>query len=570
MNRMNETATGTGPRAAARTGVPLPPVAVHTPPVPQQGPPRLGKVLARAAAITAALTVAGSVLGLVRDQSIAHLFGAGSDSDAFLISWTVPEMASTLLIEDAMALVLVPAFSHALARRAAGEHPDPVRSLVSATLPRLLVLLGCTTGLLVLGAPVIVELLAPGLAEPQVAVQCTRLTALTVLSFGVTGYLSAALRAHRSYLPPATIYVAYNVGIIVTMLVLHSLWGVRAAAAGVAAGSVLMVLAQLPAFVRHLAVRPSGGETVLTGQTLLNGKAPLTGVVPAARPALLGLGVLAPVLIFTVCRQSQVLVERFLAASLPAGSISHLNYAQKVAQVPMMLSLMICTVTFPVVAKAVADGEGDQARRRVERDLALAGVVVLAGTAVVVAYAPQIIEVLFQRGAFSAADTATTASIMRVYALGLLGQCLVGALGRPFFSTVRPTWFPAAAMAAGLLVNGVAGALAVGPWGVYGITASNALGITVTAVLLLRGLGSRVVSIHVRGVALTLARLSAAAVAACAVGLFAAPLIPGAVASLAAGCLLVPGVFAAAALALRAPEIVGLLDLTKRRFRHVR
>lgn len=346
--------------------------------------------------------------------------------------------------------------------------------------------------------------------------------------------------------------------------------GVRAAAAGVAAGSVLMVLAQLPAFVRHLAVRPSGGETVLTGQTLLNGKAPLTGVVPAARPALLGLGVLAPVLIFTVCRQSQVLVERFLAASLPAGSISHLNYAQKVAQVPMMLSLMICTVTFPVVAKAVADGEGDQARRRVERDLALAGVVVLAGTAVVVAYAPQIIEVLFQRGAFSAADTATTASIMRVYALGLLGQCLVGALGRPFFSTVRPTWFPAAAMAAGLLVNGVAGALAVGPWGVYGITASNALGITVTAVLLLRGLGSRVVSIHVRGVALTLARLSAAAVAACAVGLFAAPLIPGAVASLAAGCLLVPGVFAAAALALRAPEIVGLLDLTKRRFRHVR
>lgn len=558
MNRMNETATGTGPRAEARTAVPVPPVAVHAPPVPQQGPPRLGKVLARAAAITAALTVAGSVLGLVRDQSIAHLFGAGSDSDAFLISWTVPEMASTLLIEDAMALVLVPAFSHALARRAAGEHPDPVRSLVSATLPRLLVLLGCTTGALVLGAPLIVELLAPGLAEPQVAVQCTRLTALTVVSFGITGYLSAALRAHRSYLPPATIYAAYNVGIIVTMLVLHSLWGVRAAAAGVAVGSVLMVLVQLPAFVRQLAVRPIDGGALLTGTT------------PAARPALLGLGVLAPVIIFTVCRQSQVLVERFLAASLPAGAISHLNYAQKIAQVPMMLSLMICTVTFPVVAKAVADGEGDQARRRVERDLALAGVVVLAGTAVVVAYAPQIVEVLFQRGAFSAADTATTASIMRVYALGLLGQCLVGALGRPFFSTVRPTWFPAAAMAAGLLVNGVAGALAVGPWGVYGITASNALGITVTAALLLRGLGSRVVSIHVRGVALTLARLSAAAVAACAAGLFAAPLIRWAPASLAVGCLLVPCAFAAAALALRAPEVVGLFDLTKRRFRHVR
>lgn len=110
------------------------------------------------------------------------------------------------------------------------------------------------------------------------------------------------------------------------------------------------------------------------------------------------------------------------------GAISHLNYAQKVAQMPMVLSLMICTVTFPVVAQAMAAGEREKARLRVERDLGLAGTVVLLGTAVVLGYAPQIIEVLFQRGAFDAADTASTAQVMRVYALGLLGHCLVGAL----------------------------------------------------------------------------------------------------------------------------------------------
>ncbi|MFJ3710580.1 murein biosynthesis integral membrane protein MurJ [Streptomyces sp. NPDC090053] len=559
---MNETTTGAQARAGARTTVPPPavPAPALVPPA-EQGPPRLGRVLARAAAVTAALTIAGSLLGLVRDQSIAHLFGAGPDSDAFLISWTVPEMASTLLIEDAMALVLVPAFSHALARRAAGDHPDPVRTLVSGTLPRLFVLLGCATGALVLGAPVVVDVLAPGLADPRLAVECTRLTAVTVLSFGITGYLSAALRAHRSYLPPASIYLAYNVGIIVTMLVLHSLWGVRAAAAGVAAGSVLMVLAQLPFFVRKMSAGPGAEGLLVRGGT---------PPVRPARPALLGLGVLAPVIVFTLCRQSQVLIERFLAAALPAGAISHLNYAQKVAQVPMVLSLMICTVTFPVVAQAVSDGDEDQARRRVERDLALAGVVVLMGTAVVVACAPQIVEVLFQRGLFTARDTATTAAVMRVYALGLLGQCLVGALGRPFFSTTRPTWFPAAAMAAGLLVNTVAGALAVGPWGVYGIAAANALGITVTALLLLRGLGSRVVPIRVRAVTATLGRLTVAATAAGAAGWLVTPLVPGAPLGLALGCLLVPGVFTAAALALRSPEVAGLLDLAEQRIRHVR
>lgn len=158
---------------------------------------------------------------------------------------------------------------------------------------------------------------------------------------------------------------------------------------------------------------------------------------------------------------------------------------------PMVLSLMVCTVTFPVVAKAMAEGDRDRARRRVEQDLAMAGATVLLGTALVVGYAPQIIEVLFQRGAFDARDTATTATVMRVYAAGLLGHCLVGALCRPFFSAGRATWFPAGAMAVGLAVTVVAGAVAVGTFGVNGIAAANAAGISTTAVLLLRGLGSR-------------------------------------------------------------------------------
>ncbi|GAA4939030.1 hypothetical protein GCM10023238_00870 [Streptomyces heliomycini] len=62
--------------------------------------------------------IAGSLLGLVRDQSLARLFGAGSDTDAFLVAWTVPEIAATLLIEDGLAIALIPAFSMALARRA--------------------------------------------------------------------------------------------------------------------------------------------------------------------------------------------------------------------------------------------------------------------------------------------------------------------------------------------------------------------------------------------------------------------------------------------------------------------
>ncbi|MER6709150.1 lipid II flippase MurJ, partial [Streptomyces fumanus] len=450
--------------------------------------------MARAALLTAALSVAASLLGLVRDQALARLFGAGSGTDAFLVAWTVPEFAATLLIEDGLAFALVPMFSLALARRARGAPGDPVRALVAATLPRLAPAFAAVAALTALTAPYLVRVLAPGLPDRALAVDCTRLTATCVLSFGLAGYASAALRAHRRFLAPAAIYVAYNTGIITTMFLCGGAWGVRAAALGVAVGGCLMVAVQLPA---------------LLGQVR---RGPARRAGPAAdgtRP--LALALLGTVLLFALGRQSQVLIERFLASGLPAGAISHLNYAQKVAQIPMTLSLMLCTVTFPVVARALADGDTERARRRVERDVALAAHLVLLGAATVVACAPQLVGLLFQRGAFTPADTAATAGVMRVYALGLLAQTVVGALARTYFSAGRASWYPAAAMAAGLAATAVLGAGAVTAWGVRGLAAANAAGITVTAALLLAGTGRRAVPVRTGRVLAGLGRALAVA-----------------------------------------------------------
>lgn len=555
------------------------------------------RFLARAALLTAILTAAGALLGLVRDQTIAHLYGAGPDTDAFLVAWTVPEVASTLLIEDAMALILVPAFSLALARRAT-DRPlldrDPVHSLLRTTLPGLLLALSAGAVLLMFSAPWVVAVLAPGLPDTQLAVDCTRLTATCAFSFGIAGYCSAALRAHGSFVPPAMIYVAYNIGIIATMLILSDRLGVRAAAAGVAVGGVLMVVVQAPVVWRRLRERRATAEQ--TREHAPEQPRVLADAQPAderpvhARPAhvrpageqpavdqpgggarpLVALGLLAPVIVFALTRQSQVLIERFLAAPLPAGAISHLNYAQKVAQMPMVLSLMLCTVTFPVVARAMAAGDTDRARRRVERDLALAGVIVLVGAATVVACAPQIIEILFQRGAFDRADTAATATVMRVYALGLLGHTLVGALVRCYFSAARPLWFPALAMFLGLVLTTAGGALLVGVWGVLGIAAGNALGITVTAALLLHGVARHSVPVRVRHMTGGLVKLSAAAASATGAGWLCGALIPSPVPAAAVACAVVAAVFLVIARALQAPEIDSVIRSVTRKFIDVR
>ncbi|WP_200306533.1 lipid II flippase MurJ [Streptomyces adelaidensis] len=554
---MTVTPPGTTDGAPAAPGpvptpAPTPVPAARAAAEPTDVAPPTGRFLARATLVTAVLTAVGSLLGLGRDQALSYLFGAGPETDAFLVAWTVPEFAATLLIEDGLAIVLVPMISVAVARRAQGAPGDPVRALVATTLPRLSLAFMAAAALLIAGAPYLVKVLAPGLPDPGLAVDCARLTATCVFTFGLAGYCSAALRAHRRFVAPAAIYVAYNTGIIAAMFVLGGRWGVRAAAIGVAVGGGLMVLSQLPFLVRELRRK----------------SATVAELAEPARP--MDLALVSTVLLFGLCRQSQVLIERFLGSTLPAGAISHLNYAQKVAQIPMTFSLMLCTVTFPVVAQALAQGDTELARSRVQKDLALVSCIVLLGAAVIVACAPQITELLFQRGAFTPEDTAATAAVMRVYALGLLGHAMVGALVRSYFSTRRPSWYPLAAMATGIFVTSCIGAVTVGGWGVLGIAAANAAGITVTALLLLYGIGGRGVPIHVRQVVAEMSRPVRAAVVAAAVGLFCASRLDTPVLGLAVGSAVVSVVFVALARALGACGFASALHSVTRRLPYVR
>lgn len=528
-------------------------------PAPGPGRAPRGGFLAKAFGVTAVLSAAGSGLGLLRDLLLARYFGASQGTDAFLVAWTVPETAAPLLIEDAMSFLMVPAFALALVLREEDpDAPDPVRQLVRATLPGLLLALSGLALAAALGAPQLVELLAPGLPDPGLAVSCTRITAITVLPFGVAGYLAAALRAHHSFTAPAGIYVAYNLGILALLFGFHGVLGVRSAALGVALGSLLMAVLLVGPFLRHLRAGQAGAGRTRRGRNALV-------LMPLA---------LLPVAAFTLTRQSQVFVERYLGSALPPGTISHLNYAAKVSQLAMTAGILICTVTFPLVARALAAGDLTAARDRVEKDLGQAAAVVLLGTAFLMACAPSAVSLLFERGAFGPGDTTATAAVIRVYSFGLPAQALMGVMIRPYFS-LRPVvrraddprsedggrrmldWYPVAAMLLGLGVTVTVGLLATPRFGALGLAAGNAAGITAAAALLLRGLVLRGIPLRLRRVLGGHARLVAAAAGATALGAAAAGLAADPLLSTLSGGLTVVLVFAALGTGLRADEVRG-------------
>jgi putative peptidoglycan lipid II flippase len=231
----------------------------------------------------------------------------------------------------------------------------------------------------------------------------------------------------------------------------------------------------------------------------------------------------------------------------------------------MVASVIVATVTFPVLARTAVTGDTAAARERTAWDLRVVAAIVLACSAYLIAFAPILVSALFEHGLFTPADTAATAAIIRVATLGLLGQAFVVTLTRVFFSAGRPNWFPALAMGIGLAATAGISVLLAPIWHAMGIAAGNAVGITLTAGLMLRAApleGRRYV------VGRPVVAMVVAAALATGVGLAAAPVLTGAMGAFGAaviGAAVVGLAFVASSTLAGAEEPARMLRATLRR-----
>jgi putative peptidoglycan lipid II flippase len=449
--------------------------------------PLLGGIY-RAALLVAGLALAGRALGFLRDVLIARFFGASADTDAFYVAWTVPETASPLLVESAVIYALVPVFVRAL------ESEGSAREALNRTLgPAVLVLAGLSA-LIALAAPLVVDVLAPGLAEHALATRSVRIASITVLAFGITGLFIAALRSREVFGVPASVTLVYNVGIIGCVLLLHGEQGVFSAAIGLAVGAAGMVLVQVPSVVRHIGWPRIGGGSA---------KWALRVFIP-----------FVPIASFVLLRHSQVYVERFLGSLLDPGAISFLSYAERVAQVPLGLTFAIAIVSFPTIARSAARGRAEELRMSFERDLKLVTLVMIPAVAIALVFARPLIELLFERGSFTVEDTDATASVLQFYCAGIAGHALMAVAVLPVYGLGRRISMPITSAALGIAVTIAIAASLMPVLDVEALALASALGAIVMAVHLLARVNSSVLGFDTRGLRAHLVKTVSAAAAA--------------------------------------------------------
>jgi putative peptidoglycan lipid II flippase len=152
--------------------------------------------------------------------------------------------------------------------------------------------------------------------------------------------------------------------------------------------------------------------------------------------------------------QLNLLISTALASLLPSSSVSYLFYADRLNQLPLgVVGIAVGTAILPPLSRQIRLGHVTDAVATQNRGLELALLLTLPAAVALALLATPILLVLFQRGAFGAADTAATAAALSAYAAGLPAFVLIRVLAPAFFArhdTATPVKIAIGTMAANL------------------------------------------------------------------------------------------------------------------------
>ena len=124
-----------------------------------------------------------------------------------------------------------------------------------------------------------------------------------------------------------------------------------------------------------------------------------------------------------------------MIASLSEGAVSYLYYADRINQLPLgIVGIAIGVVLLPELSQKLNGGDARAAMTSHNRSLEFALLLTLPAAAALCVVPGPIIQVLFERGAFHAGDTAAVSMALAAFAVGLPASVLIRVFLPGFFA----------------------------------------------------------------------------------------------------------------------------------------
>lgn len=430
--------------------------------------------LAKSAGTVGLAVMTSRLLGVVRDQVMAGLFGTGMAQDAFNIASRIPNLVRDLFAEGAMSAAFVPTFTRHLQLHG----KEAAWRLGNLVLNALIVI---TAVLVVAGmflAEPILLLLPEDFAGPDGAQRLSLTVSLArvIMPFltlvAVAVALGGMLNALRRFFIPALSPAVFNVGVLFSAVAIvpfcgdlgwHPIFGI---AVGTLIGGLGQILIQIPLLHREgfrykpiLSFRDPGMREIL----LLMG------------PGTLGLA----------AAQVNLLVNTYLAYGEGEGAVSALSFAFRLMYLPIgLFGVSVATATLPEVARHAATGAIGEMRRTLSSSLRMMLMLSVPATIGLMALSSPIVEFLFERGAFDSASTRATALALLCYAPGLIGYSAVK-IASPTFYAMHDARTPVLVSLATIVINVVLNVTLVRVMSFQGLALGTAIAALFNAGMLL-------------------------------------------------------------------------------------
>lgn len=359
--------------------------------------------VSRAAGVVGFFTLLSRILGMVRDMVLAALFGSGMAADAFFVAFRIPNLLRRLFAEGSLTISFIPVFTEYLT----GRGRKDALELARVVLTMLSILLAVVTVLGILLAPWIVRIQAFGFGgtgvKYELTVLLTRITFPYIFFISVVAFFMGVLNSLKHFAAPAAAPIFLNIGIIGAGYLIspYCQAPIVGVAIGVLIGGFLQVALQIPWVIKR-GLR-------------------LTPKWQPGHPALKRIGMLMlPAIFGSAVYQLNQFIGTLLASFLAEGSVSWLYYADRLVQFPLgIFAIALSTAALPSLSTHAAERDFDQFKQILNYALGLVFFIAVPSTVGLVLLGGDIIQLLFERGAFTAYATSMTNYALLCYALGL-------------------------------------------------------------------------------------------------------------------------------------------------------
>ena len=384
------------------------------------------RVSTRATGVVGIAVLCSRILGLIREQVFAGLFGAGKNLDAFLIAFRVPNLLRDLFAEGALSTAFITTFS----KKIATEGDESAWRLGNKVATLTAVFMSVITLLGIIFAPQIIYVMtgfggwSPDKTETTILL--TRIMWPFILLVSLAALVMGMLNAKHVFGAPAMASSYFNLGSIIGGVVigywLDPHFGTRSLiglSIGTLIGGFWQLTAQFPSLRRvgykfhaDFHWRDEGVRMVLM--------------------------LMGPAVIAASAVQVNVLVNSGFAARLGDGPVSWLNIAFRLMQLPLgIFGVAVGTVTLPLVSRTAALGDMAGFRSALAHAIRLVTLLTIPAAVGLILLARPIISVIYEHGRFTSAATVQTAAALQFYAIGLAAYAAVKVLAPAFYAIDR-------------------------------------------------------------------------------------------------------------------------------------